>query len=652
MLLPLHFLLLLLTLPNALASESSLLAADATGSGLIGSGTSSSSSFKGAASNSGGSAKAALLSTYGDSMVRPSRIAASNNDASCATASPTVVDVQLHVDRFHMLDPFQQTFGFEGYLRLWWHDPRLVFNTTKFGCDEPLMLTHGEIHSVWRPSLYWEDVARRGVRVPTGRDGAGMLFEFSPDGLVFWSQQVSLELACPMDLARMPFDVQACPLVMGIYDATADKVALRWRPNVETIEATDVSLVAPEGWSRPTIESNQTVLSYASRQYAFTVATFSFRRLPVMYIATYVFPCIASVVMSSFGFFIQQDAAPARTGLGIVAMLIVLTNYLALTKGLPPGGGSLTRSVPWLCRLSLGSFFWTVAALVILVLSSFGFQVSQWLERKLNQLHQVDWQDALLRERDTLIALLYEWDHDKSGHISKREFRKGVEALGVYAPREEINEIFDILDRDGDGRIDFHELVEHFDYEDQLQERADMAMRRLNERTNERTTTRRNRRVPSGASHGASAPAAPTAVPAVLPAASPAASTPPGGKVAREPSSALDGIVIEGRQSIVGAGAAGVNTAARQVCSKVARTLEVESATAGRAMMRQTTRVRLQMRRDMREEIGKSWWWSVRTYKLLPCLAALRNLDLPARLLFPLLYSLYVLAMLVEVEAV
>ena len=67
-------------------------------------------------------------------------------------------------------------------------------------------------------------------------------------------------------------------------------------------------------------------------------------------------------------------------------------------------------------------------------------------------------------------------------------------------------------------------------------------------------------------------------------------------------------------------------------------------------LMRQTSRMRLAMRREMRVDIGKSWWWSFKTFKLLPCLARLEDIDVPARFIFPLCYGAYLLVMFNEVQ--
>ena len=207
-----------------------------------------------------------------------------------------------------MLDQAKQSWGFDGYVRLWWVDPRLAFNASTLGCAETLKLSVSEVQRVWTPTLYWEGLAKDGVQLPRPYDSQGMLFEVRPNGSVWWSRQVSFELACPMDLARMPYDVQTCPLVMGLYDATSDEVSLRWRAGAAPIESSASAGIAPEGWSLPVMAEAARQIAYGGEAYSYATAAFSFQRLPAMYLASYALPTVASVAIASCGFYIQQGA--------------------------------------------------------------------------------------------------------------------------------------------------------------------------------------------------------------------------------------------------------------------------------------------------------------------------------------------------------
>jgi len=56
------------------------------------------------------------------------------------------------------------------------------------------------------------------------------------------------------------------------------------------------------------------------------------------------------------------------------------------------------------------------------------------------------------------VDLFKEWDEDRNGVLSKKEFRKALKASGIQAESADIDALFDKWDKDGSGTIDFNEL--------------------------------------------------------------------------------------------------------------------------------------------------------------------------------------------------
>ena len=67
--------------------------------------------------------------------------------------------------------------------------------------------------------------------------------------------------------------------------------------------------------------------------------------------------------------------------------------------------------------------------------------------------------EALTSNASRVMDLFRDWDADGNGLIEKKEFRKAIRALGVQAPREEVDKLFDGWDKDGGGTIDAKELA-------------------------------------------------------------------------------------------------------------------------------------------------------------------------------------------------
>eukprot|EP00966_Prymnesium_polylepis_P146983 3394712-Prymnesium_polylepis.1 len=68
--------------------------------------------------------------------------------------------------------------------------------------------------------------------------------------------------------------------------------------------------------------------------------------------------------------------------------------------------------------------------------------------------------DALSRSASRVIDLFRQWDEDESGSVDKKEFRHAVQSMGFdfLATNEEIDMVFDSLDADGSGSLEYKEI--------------------------------------------------------------------------------------------------------------------------------------------------------------------------------------------------
>ena len=66
--------------------------------------------------------------------------------------------------------------------------------------------------------------------------------------------------------------------------------------------------------------------------------------------------------------------------------------------------------------------------------------------------------ELMQKHRVQVIKLFQDWDDDGNGEVSKKEFRKAIAALGVNAPANELNALFDTFDTDKSGSLEYKEL--------------------------------------------------------------------------------------------------------------------------------------------------------------------------------------------------
>jgi len=68
-------------------------------------------------------------------------------------------------------------------------------------------------------------------------------------------------------------------------------------------------------------------------------------------------------------------------------------------------------------------------------------------------------QEALASSKKALLERFIEWDTDKSGALDKFEFYRAVKSMGFQdAKPEHTSQLFEMLDVDGSGQIEYQEL--------------------------------------------------------------------------------------------------------------------------------------------------------------------------------------------------
>merc|ERR1719424_2784384 len=63
-----------------------------------------------------------------------------------------------------------------------------------------------------------------------------------------------------------------------------------------------------------------------------------------------------------------------------------------------------------------------------------------------------------MRSSSRVVDLFRAWDEDRSGTVDKGEFHKAVRALGFDVEREHTDAVFDSLDDDRSGALEYKEL--------------------------------------------------------------------------------------------------------------------------------------------------------------------------------------------------
>jgi hypothetical protein len=132
------------------------------------------------------------------------RILLSNGYSPSVPPFKVAVQNEMYLEQLVEVSTPQQTFTIQYWSRTYWKDDRLRWNATEWPAVTKLSFSEGE---VWQPDEYiYDTIQLRQTPSP---------IKVSADGSVERSQHRVSTLACPMAIARFPFDKQVCKIVVG-----------------------------------------------------------------------------------------------------------------------------------------------------------------------------------------------------------------------------------------------------------------------------------------------------------------------------------------------------------------------------------------------------------------------------------------------------
>lgn len=236
-----------------------------------------------------------------DTNIRPS--------GGASETGETQVTVNLMVNSISKIDDFNMEYKAQLTLRMEWNDDRLNYSD-----QDPLKtikyLTISDQKRIWMPDVFFineKDGHFHNIIMPN------VLIRIFPDGKVSISIRMSLTLSCPMDLKLFPMDTQTCSVVMASYAWTTDDLVFNWREQ-DAVQLPNLSL--------PRFSLKETKTSKCDRHtvtgtYSCIRVDFTLNRNFSYYLTQMYIPCIMLVIVSWVSFWLDENAVPARTALGI-----------------------------------------------------------------------------------------------------------------------------------------------------------------------------------------------------------------------------------------------------------------------------------------------------------------------------------------------
>jgi len=244
-------------------------------------------------------------------------------------STPAVISLDMVVLNIDELDPKKERIGLKIWLRMYWTDNRLQWNSSENNIESLTL----DFEEIWTPdvALYSAVGTVRDFGV-SNLDSLNMSVIVDSNGRVFFSQPTSIKSACALNIADFPFDDQVCQLTFGSW--TMDSTLLRLDLHNEGIDLT--YFIKSNMWDLLEISPDMRRQMYPSHdnELSVVVYTIALRRRALFYVVNYIAPPVAISFLSLLLFLIPPEVGK-RMEAGI-NLLLCLSVYLLLVNSKMP----------------------------------------------------------------------------------------------------------------------------------------------------------------------------------------------------------------------------------------------------------------------------------------------------------------------------
>ncbi|BHF81402.1 Glutathione S-transferase Mu 3 [Sparganum proliferum] len=258
---------------------------------------------------------------------------------------PIYVDISLHIQSIPEVNVRSMEFSIVLILHQRWCDSRLQVN----GTDIPhnIRMPHQWLSGyIWLPDVYFLNARGGTLHQVTQRNE--MLWMHS-NGVVIYSQKLTLRLFCRMTFWNFPMDTQTCSILVSSYGHAKNDLELRWwntEDYVHIEKAFDpvLSSLAVEMTEELGLnEFEQPIHAFRDcNNTSVVTGSFSCLELELRLVRKYGFYIIYAYLPSSLvvliawlAFLIDPRAIPARVSLGLLSVIALITHNASLLVHLP-----------------------------------------------------------------------------------------------------------------------------------------------------------------------------------------------------------------------------------------------------------------------------------------------------------------------------
>ncbi|KAI3367316.1 hypothetical protein L3Q82_008359 [Scortum barcoo] len=239
---------------------------------------------------------------------------------------PTIIETAVYVNSIGPVDPINMEYTIDIFFAQTWYDSRLKFNSSM----KLLMLNSNMVGKIWIPDTFFRNSRKSDAHWITTPN---RLLRLWSNGRVMYTLRLTINAECYLKLHNFPMDEHSCPLEFSSYGYPKNEIMYRWQRRA--VEVADQRYWRLYQFAFVGLRNTSDVAHTQSGEYVIMTIFFDLsRRMGYFTIQTYI-PCSMIVVLSWVSFWINKDAVPARTSLGITTVLTMTTLSTISRKSLP-----------------------------------------------------------------------------------------------------------------------------------------------------------------------------------------------------------------------------------------------------------------------------------------------------------------------------
>uniref|UniRef100_A0A673LF43 Gamma-aminobutyric acid receptor subunit gamma-2-like n=1 Tax=Sinocyclocheilus rhinocerous TaxID=307959 RepID=A0A673LF43_9TELE len=274
---------------------------------------------------------------------------------------PIVIHTDMFVNSIGPVNAINMEYTIDIFFAQTWYDRRLKFNSTM----KVLRLNSNMVGKIWIPDTFFRNSKKADAHWITTPN---RMLRIWNDGRILYTLRLTIDAECQLKLNNFPMDEHSCPLefsscnlrytfccsgtdhystvqlfVVVFLDQLhffvcadgypKEEIVYKWKRS--SVEVGDIRSWRLYQFSFVGLRNTTEVVRTVSGDYVVLTVFFDLsRRMGYFTIQTYI-PCTLIVVLSWVSFWINKDAVPARTSLGITTVLTMTTLSTIARKSLP-----------------------------------------------------------------------------------------------------------------------------------------------------------------------------------------------------------------------------------------------------------------------------------------------------------------------------